>query len=104
MFRETIHSAVLMRLNEQFTPAVSQFGFQEGISISQALLQVNDNTKQVLVHSAILGLEKASDKVDRGLLLDLIGQCMDDETTAMIRALLGPLCIRAKSDPTNYTA
>lgn len=53
--RNTVDTAVLMILNEQFTPSESQFGFQVGVTITQALLQDEDNAGTGMMrHAAVL--------------------------------------------------
>lgn len=89
--RKTVDTAVLTNINEQFTPSSSQFGFQSGITLAQALLQEEENAKGGMTLTAILDLEKAYDKVDLNLLLDVTANWLDTETIAMVRALLGPV-------------
>lgn len=83
---------------------MSQFGFQTGIAVTQALLQPEENARVEMTRAAVLDLEKAYDKVDRALLLEIMKELVDENITKMVRTLLGPLLIRARSDPTNYTA
>lgn len=61
---------MLSKLDEQYTPATSQFGFQGGVLVTQALLQAEYNAKKVMNHAAVLDLEKAYHKVDRKTLLE----------------------------------
>lgn len=70
----------------------------------QALLQAEDNARSGMKHAAVHDLAKAYDKVDRRLLLDVMREVIDDENTKMVRALLGPVRIHTRGDPTNYTA
>lgn len=42
--------------------------------------------------------------MDYQLLLEIISQWIDDETSSMVRALLSLTFFRAKNDPSNYVA
>lgn len=57
--RKVVDIVMLAAINDRFTPAQSQFGFQKGVAITQELLQANDNAINGLQHAAILDLEKA---------------------------------------------
>lgn len=94
--RKTVDAAVVTKLNDQYTPSSSLFRFQAGVAIAQDLLQVEDNANRGLTHVAVLDLEKAYDKVDRHLLLNVVAKWPDMDKKAMVRALLGPVYITAK--------
>lgn len=102
--RKTVDTAVLSAVNEQFITANAQFGFESGVAITQALLHAEDNAKRGLQHAAVLDLEKAYDKVDRHTLLKASEKWLDAGTCNMVRAMLGPLRVRTKGEPTNYEA
>lgn len=55
-----------------------------------------------MTHAANLDLEKAYDKVDRHLLLKVVAKCLETETIAMMGALLLPVYIKMKNNPTDY--
>lgn len=57
-----------------------------------------------MTHAAVLDLEKASDKFERQKLVDLMPEWLDTNTVNMVRALLGPMQIRAKDEPTEYVS
>lgn len=100
--RKRIDTAVLSILNDQFNPSDSQFGFQEEVAVTQALFQAENNANTGTSHMAVFDLEKAYYKVHIQLLLDAMKTWINEETTAMVRALLGPVYIRAKNDLTDY--
>lgn len=55
-------------------------------------------------HVAVRDLEKAYYKGDRKLLLKLKEKWRGANSVAMVRALLGPIFIRANNDPTDFVA
>lgn len=73
-------------------------------AVTHALCQGADYTKAGMEHAAILDLGKTYNKVDQHLFITAIAKWLDCETIRMIRALLGPMHITAKNDPTNYIA
>lgn len=77
-------------INEKFIQAPSQFGFQSGIAVTQALLQGEDNARAGMHHEAVLDEEKACDKVEGKLILEVVTQWLDKRTTNTISALLKP--------------
>lgn len=79
-------------------------GFEQRIPITQALLQANDNANRGLRHTAFLDLEKAYDKINREALVEVAKQWLHTDELNMVRAMLSPLRVQIKSDPTNCTA
>lgn len=55
-------------------------------------------------HAAVLDLEKAFDKVDRREILNLMREWAEERTVEMIRAMLGRMRIRVKTDANSYVA
>lgn len=100
--RKVVNYAILSEVNEQFKPGISQFRLQGGIAGTQPILPAKSNGKEGLKHAAILDLEKAYDQVERQKLLDLMAGWVDGNTVNMMRALLGPMPIRAKNDPSEF--
>lgn len=74
------------------------------MAVTQALLQAEGSAKKGNIHATVLNLEKACDNVYREPLLETVSVWVDGETTKMVRSMLGPIHIRAKQDPTNYSA
>lgn len=56
-------------MNENFTPARTQFGFQPGIYIQHEIHWVEHNTEKDMLHTAVLDLKEAFHKVGRFLLV-----------------------------------
>lgn len=75
--QNAIDTVILSILNEQFTPAASQFRFHGGIAVTQALLQTEDNAQAGIHHAAVLDLEKLYNKVDWKLLMDFTRKWVD---------------------------
>lgn len=78
------------------------FGFQGGVSVLQALLQAQSHVTQGLQPVAILYLSKDYDKFDRKELMHALGNWVQVNTLHMIRAVLGPLQVHKKGDPTDF--
>lgn len=97
-----VDTAILSIMSSKFTPAPMQFGFQDGIAVTQALLQAEDNAKKGMHHAGALDLEKAYDKVERHKLLEVMKQWVDNENISMLRGMLGPKRIKARRDPSDY--
>lgn len=62
--RNVVYMEVLSEINEAFTPSKAQFGFQQHISVIQAIIAVDDNARRGLQHIRVLDLEKAYDWFD----------------------------------------
>lgn len=91
-------------MNEQFTPSIPPFCFQEGVAITQALLQADDYAKAGLRHAAVLHQEKGYDKLNRKLQPELMNEWIDPVRIMIVRVQLRPLQIRMKSGTANYMA
>lgn len=91
-------------INEKCIPGQLDFAFQHGITISQALLQVNYNVCRGLQHTTVLHLEKAYDEVNRETLLTAANQCGHTDLLNMVRSMLGPLHKKTSNNQTNYSA
>lgn len=74
------------------------------IATTQAPLQAEENAKAGIPHEAVLDMEKAYEKVDPQLLLELIPLDVDHKASPVIRALLDPISICAKIDPAENVA
>lgn len=85
---KVVDTAVLAMINENFTLAPSQFGFQQRVPITQVLIQANDNTPRGLKHAAILDLKKAYDKVNRTTLIEVEKECLDTNLLNMVREMI----------------
>lgn len=97
--RKVIDTAILTMIHEAFTTAKSQFGFQAGIAVKQALREADENARQGFVHEAVLDLEKAYNRVNRETLIELMKELIQEEVRGMARAMLGPMQIPTTGDP-----
>lgn len=102
--RKTIDATILTYVCSNFTPARTQFGFQQGISVLQSILQIEPNAQNGLTHVAVLDLAKAYDRGNRRKLTEFVTEHLGDDTMKMLRATLGPVRAREKRDPTDHWA
>lgn len=72
--KKVIDTALLMCIQEKFTPARRQFGFQAGIAVSQAMIEENINAMKELHRTAVLDLAKAYNGVDRNKLMTVMNR------------------------------
>lgn len=89
--RKAVDAAFLPMMNGHFVPARSQFGFQQWIAVTQALLWDVDNARKSMCHAAVFDLDKAYDKVERRLILQVVTKWLHARTTSIVSALLGPM-------------
>lgn len=100
--RKIINTAILSYVCDAFTLAGSQFWFQPNVSVQQALLQAQSNAQQGLIHTVVLVLANAYDKVDRGKRLQIIAEWVDWDKLNMIRVTFGTPSARTKTDPAEF--
>lgn len=86
-----METVILSILKEHCTPVESQFRFEGGIAVAQALLQAKDNAQAGMNYLAVFDLQKMYDKVVRMLLLEVMRKWVEGETLNMTRAMLGPM-------------
>lgn len=100
--RKILDTAELTKVNIVFAPTRAQLGFQLGLSVQQAIIMAEYNARRRgMKHMAVLGLEKAYDRVDRRKLLYISAKWLPTQLLNMVRGLLRPLMIQSKGDPTN---
>lgn len=102
--RKAIDTMVLGEINESYTPSMSQFGFQRGISVSQALFQSDSKDKKEMTYTAVLDLEKEYDKVDCKDLLEITKEWLSEDVYLMERAMLCKVYGLEKGQQTEYKA
>lgn len=80
------------------------YGFQADITVQRAQLEAQANTEKGLVHTAVLDLEKAYDKVYRVKLIQNLARCLERDDPNMVRFTLRALTVRTRGDPTGCAA
>lgn len=70
----------------------------------QEILQAQGNGQRGLTHVEVLDLAKVYDRVDKDILLEVIGEHVEVDVLQMVRATMGPIRARNKGDATDHWA
>lgn len=87
--RKTADAAIIRYYYEHFSPWRQKLGFERGIAVQKALLQVQANPEERLYQDAGLNFSKDYEKIDRVILFEMEKKRLLLTDLIMMRATLG---------------